>query len=131
MDGVRFVAGAGALIHVGFAIAEMLFWTRGFAVRAARNWTLEDDTVDMTARHILWAKPLALNVGAYNLALALGLAWVAAKGIGTTGALGPFLAIWLLVAAAAAGMTRVYSALVIQGALGLALLWLCMGVNAG
>ena len=131
MDILRIVAGAGAIVHVGFAIAEMAFWTKGFAVRAARRWTLAGDTAETPGRHILWAKPLAFTVGAYNLALALGLAWLAAKGSGATGALGPFLASWLLAAAAAAGATRVYSAMVVQGALGLALLWLCMGVNAG
>lgn len=130
MDRVRVVAGAGALVHVGFAIAETIFWTRGFASRAARHWTLDGDTADVTARHILWAKPLASNVAAYNLALALGLAWVAARGIGATGALAPFLAIWLLIAAAAAGMTQVYAALIVQGALGLALLYLCRGISA-
>ena len=130
MSRVSIVAGMGAVVHVGFAVAEMVFWTGGFAAFATRRWPLKDDTPETIARHIEWAAPLAQNVGAYNLALALGLAWVAAGGVSATRPLGIFLALWLLIAAAAAGWTGIYVALLIQGALGLALLLLCLGIIA-
>jgi hypothetical protein len=74
---------------------------------------------------ISWAKPLAFNVGAYNLVLAMGLArtcWAFLKQPNLAGPLGIYFAIWLLVAAAAADYTKVYLAFAVQGALGLALL---------
>jgi hypothetical protein len=58
-----------------------------------------------------------------NPVLAIGLARVTAKGRWVAQPLGTFLAIWLIVAAAAAGLTGVYKALVFQGLLGLALLY--------
>ena len=130
MDTVRIVAGIGAVVHIGFAFAEMARWKSGFAARATKRWTLKTDTTATVGQHIEWSAPLALNVGAYNLALALGLAWVAAKGVAATRALGLFLAVWLLIAAIAAGWTKIYLALAIQGALGLILLFLCLGVIA-
>ena len=58
----------------------------------------------------------------YNLALALGLVWVAMAGARVADSLGVFLAIWLLIAAGAAALTGVHRAAVAQGAFGVLLL---------
>ena len=71
--------------------------------------------------HVAWARPLAANMGAYNLVLAAGLAWTAVADPGLAPALGRFFAFWLLVAAAAATWTKVRPAAALQGSLGLLL----------
>ena len=75
-----------------------------------------------SAKSVTWARHLAANVAAYNLALATGLAWVAVAGAAVAGTLGVFMAIWLLLAAVTAGLTGGRPAAVPQGGLGL-LLW--------
>ena len=72
--------------------------------------------------YVTWASDLAINVGTYNLILAVGLAWVAIAGADVAGTLGIFLAVWLLAAAAAAFYTKVKPAFYAQGALGVILL---------
>jgi Protein of unknown function (DUF1304) len=63
-------------------------------------------------------KDLAFNVGAYNLVLAIGLAWTAAS---QASSLGMFFTVWLLIAALAAAWTHVWLAAGAQGLLGLLL----------
>ena len=118
------VAGVGAVLHVGFAYKETLGWNREFVDKVAHSW-IEGLSVDDSNERILWAKPLAFNMGAYNLVLAGGLAWTCWAFIrqpALAGKLGTFFAIWLVAAAAAAFYTQVYPAGVLQGGFGLLLL---------
>lgn len=125
MDWLRIVASVGACLQLAFAVLEIAFWGPWFVTRVAPAWvggqTLSALTPEMRA-NIEWATPLGANMGVYNLALAIGLAWVAYAGDAFAGPLGIFLSIWLLLAAVAAGLTKVYGALALQGALGVALL---------
>ena len=121
LDGLTIVAGVGALAHVAFAYREMLGWGRGFVERAAGAWVDRTDPQGTDA-HIAWAKRLAFNMGVYNLVLAIGLAWTIVADAGARTPFAVFLAVWLLLAAAAAAWTQVYKAAALQGALGLALL---------
>ncbi len=118
------VAAICAIVHVVFAYQETIGWTREFVAKAAPSWIegLEDDNAK---EHIFWAKRLAFNVGAYNLMLAVGLAWTCWAFIqqpALAGMLAIFFAIWLLAAAAAALHTQVFLAAKMQGGLGLVLL---------
>jgi uncharacterized membrane protein len=120
------VAGVGAIAQLAFARLEIFVWGDWFVASAAPSWVDHQELATLTGEmkaNIAWAENLADNMGVYNLVLALGLAWVAAKGRAVAHPLGTFLAIWLLVAAAAAGFTSVYKALALQGLLGLALLY--------
>lgn len=123
---LRTVAAGGAVLQSYFALQEVLGWGPGFVARAAPAWIgprLPDGSAPSEILgHIAWSKDLALNMGVYNLVLAIGLAWVAVAGARVAGSLGMFLAVWLLMAAAAAGWTQVIPALVAQGLLGLMLL---------
>ena len=104
MNLLAIVAGISALRHLVFAYKEMFDWGRPFVQRAAPGWISPQDT----DAHITWAAPLAFNMGAYNLLLALGLAvtaWAAALGDPAAAWLGPLFGTWLLGAAAAAGIT--------------------------
>jgi uncharacterized membrane protein len=118
MRWLQIFAWAGAVAHVFFAYQETIGWGRKFVAKAAPSWTKGAD-VDA---HIAWARELAFNVGAYNLMLAVGLAWTALTDAGMARPLAFFFAAWLIAAAAAAAYTRVYLAAAIQGVLGLALL---------
>ena len=125
-DWLRIVAGVGLLLQGYFAYQETLGWGPEFVADAAPAWVgyLEaKDLTEETRQHIAWAENLADNMGVYNLVLAIGLAWVAIAGATVASSLGIFLAVWLLVAAAAAGYTEVYKASIAQGLLGLALLF--------
>ena len=125
-DLLRPVAGVGAIAQLAFAGLEMFGWGDWFVTRAAPPWVNHQTLATLTDEmktSIAWAGDLAVNMGVYNLVLALGLAWVAAKGRVVAHPLGTFLAIWLIVAAAAAGLTGVYKALAFQGLLGVALLY--------
>jgi uncharacterized membrane protein len=125
MDPLVIVAGVSALAHLIFAYKEMFDWHRPFVQKAARAWINRKDTDAVTESNISWAKRLAFNMGSYNLLLALGLAataWAAAIDDPAAAWLGPLFGTWLLGAAAAAGITRVYPALALQGALGLILM---------
>jgi uncharacterized membrane protein len=114
---LRIVAAGGALLHLVFAYKESLGWGPAFVRQAAPAWMREPDA----EAHVAWASQLALNMGVYNLVLALGLAWTAASDAGITRSLGMFFALWLLTAAAAAAYTGVWPAVVVQGVLGLLL----------
>ena len=100
---LRIVAGLGALLHLGFAYKETFGWGPSFVSKAAPAWLREPDA----QAHIAWAQKLAFNVGAYNLVLAIGLAWTAVSDVSMTGSLGMFFTLWLLIAAAAAAYTGV------------------------
>jgi uncharacterized membrane protein len=92
---------------------------------------MEMDTSNGDAEsHVAWAKDLAINLGVYNLILAIGLAWLAIAGDEIAGSLGIFLAIWLLGAAAAAAYTKVMPAFYAQGALGVILLIATLAVDS-
>ena len=124
MDLLVIVAGVSALAHLVFAYKEMFDWDRPF-VAEGRSEPGSQGHRGVADAHIAWAKPLAFNMGSYNLLLALGLAataWAAAIDDPAAAWLGPLFGIWLLGAAAAAGLTRVYPALALQGALGLILM---------
>ena len=119
------VAGVGAVLHVGFAYKETLGWNRKFVDKAAHAW-IASLSVDVSNGHILWAEPLAFNMGVYNLVLAGGLAWTCWAFINQPAlavTIGTFFIISLLAAAAAALHTQVYLAAKWQGGLGLVLLW--------
>lgn len=114
------VALVGALAHIYFAYQETVGWGRKFVDKAAPAWTKSaGPNVDA---HIEWARNLAFNVGTYNLVLAIGLAWTVVADASMARSLGFFFSAWLIIAAAAAYHTRVYSAAAMQGALGLLLL---------
>jgi hypothetical protein len=116
-------AGLGALAQVFFAYKEMSGWTRAFVANAAPGWI--DPSDPNTDGHIEWARQLAFNMGAYNLVLAVGLAWIVyavLRDQGIAHKLGYFFAFWFLFAAAVAHNTGVPLAAKAQGALGILLL---------
>ena len=118
------VAGLGAAAHVFFAYIETLGWRLHIVRKIAPSW-LEGLEDAKSAEHTEWARRLALNIGVYNLMLAIGLAWTCwafATQSPTAGALGIFFGIWLLAAAGAALYTQVFRAFVAQGMLGARLL---------
>jgi uncharacterized membrane protein len=120
-DFLGIVAGLGALLHLGFAYQEVVGWGPAFVRRAAGAWMRDPGADDA---HVAWARPLAFNMGAYNLVLAVGLAWTAVADPGLAPALGRYFAFWLLAAAAAAAAaawTKVWPAAALQGSLGLLL----------
>jgi uncharacterized membrane protein len=118
------VAGFGAAAHVGFAYIETIGWRLAVVRRIAPAW-LEGLEDAKSAEHADWARHLALNIGVYNLMLAIGLGWTCwAFAIQSPMArtLGVFFAIWLLGVAGAALYTQVFRAFVAQGLLGVLLL---------
>jgi uncharacterized membrane protein len=118
---LRVVATVGAILHVIFALQETVGWGPKFVRRAAKAWIDPQEDAKVIDSHVAWARRLAFNMGAYNLVLAIGLAWVAVAGAPVAGTLGIFLAVSLLVAAPAAGVTQVYPALVAKACSG----WHC------
>ena len=124
-DLLRVVAAAGAALQLYFAGQEMFGWGHEFVASAAPAWVggLDAGSVPPETRsHVDWARPLAFNMGAYNLVLAVGLARIAVSGPAAAGMPGIFVSVWLLAAATAAGYTEVYKACAAQGLLGLLLL---------
>jgi len=122
---LRVVAGVAAILQFIFAGTEIFGWGGCFVALAAPSWVDHQAAKDLAPQfrlNIEWAGKLAHNMGVYNLAMAIGLAWLAFGGKTHANPLGIFLAIWLLLAAAGAGLTEVYGALVIQVGLGLVLL---------
>jgi uncharacterized membrane protein len=117
---LRIVAGLGVILHCIFAFKESIGWDVAFVNKAAPSWNL-GLTLNEASERVTWARHLAANVAAYNLALAAGLAWVAVVGAAVAGTMGVFMAIWLLLAAVAAALTGVRLAAVLQGGLGLLL----------
>jgi uncharacterized membrane protein len=118
------VAGIGALAHLGFAYIETIGWRLHLVRRIAPAW-LEGVEETLAQSHADWAKRLALNIGIYNLMLALGLGWTCwafAIQSPMARALGLFFALWLVGAAAAALYTQIPRAFVAQGTLGALLL---------
>ena len=118
------VAGVGAAAHVYFAFIETVGWKLDAVRRIAPSWVAGMTDVE-AASFADRAKPLAFNIGIYNLMLALGLAWTCrafATRAPIASALGTFFAIWLLGAAAAALHTQVFNAVIAQGSLGVLLL---------
>ncbi|MCB4859170.1 DUF1304 family protein [Sphingobium sp. PNB] len=114
---VVIVAGLGALAHVYFAYTEMANWSLATVGRIAPTWLAGAPS---DADHVVWARRLAFNVGAYNLVLALILAataWLSNAAHVAAPVLGLVAAAWLAVAALAALATRVVKAFLIQGAL--------------
>jgi uncharacterized membrane protein len=110
----------GAFAQIFFAYKETVGWGREFVDKAAPAWI--DPKDPNTDAHIDWARHLARNMGVYNLVLAIGLAWTVVADASIVGSLGFFFSAWLLIAAAAAYYTGVYSAAALQGGLGLLLL---------
>ena len=119
---LRLVIAFGALAHVAFFYKEAVKWDVDFVQSVAPSWIARIGGREKAIPYVTWAADLAINVGAYNLVLAGGLAWVAIRGADVAGILGIFLAVWLLVAAAAAYYTEVKLAFYIQGALGVVVL---------
>jgi uncharacterized membrane protein len=119
---LQIIAAIGALGHVYFFYKEALSWDVAFVKKAAPTWIQRVGGDESADPYVEWASDLAINVGTYNLVLALGLAWVAIAGTTVAGTLGIFVAVWLLGAAAAAYRTKVYLAFYFQGALGVVLL---------
>src|SRR3954447_22479806 len=122
---LRGVAFLGALAQGYFTYKETVGCGPAFVVKAATAWVDHLPVTRLTPEYVAaikWAKPLAFNMGIYNLVLAVGLLWVTVAGASVAGSLGVFLGIWLLVAAAAALWTQVYPAFVAQGLFGLAIL---------
>ena len=122
MDFLGIVAGVGVLAHIYFAYKETIGWGPEFVKKAAKAWINPQDPRGTDA-HIAWARNLAFNMGVYNLVLAAGLAWTAIADTNIRTSLGVFFSIWLLGAAAAACYTPVYTACIVQGLLGLLLLF--------
>ena len=143
------LAVAAALAALGqafFAYLELQGWGVPFVKSAAKAWAKPVSDPDQPAAHfdehraahlekqlaahVEWARRLARNMGSYNLLLALALAWTAWAAWQNWPSAVPFavlLGLFLLGAAAAAGLTEVYKALVAQGILGallLAAVWL-------
>ncbi len=118
------VAAFAALVHLLFAFRETVGWSTGFVERVAPDWSARARNHAEFDRHVEWAAPLAANMAGYNLALALGLFWLAFAGAAVAGTLGVFLALFLLIAAFAAWRTGVVLGAWIQGGLGLLLLLL-------
>ncbi|MFZ1425521.1 MAG: DUF1304 family protein [Geminicoccaceae bacterium] len=131
MDRLQWVALAAAVMPVFFAYRELFGWGDKFVAFAAPEWVGRKKAEEISAedrKHIVWAHRLAQNMGTYNLALALGLVWVLAKGAAVADTLGLFLAGYLLIAAVAAWLTKVPIAAACQGAVGLLLLWAAWSV---
>lgn len=119
------VALVGAALQCLFAYREVAGWNVGFVAKAAPAWVdhLPAEKVPpKVVEHIHWAQQLAFNMGVYNLVLALGLVWVLVAGAAVAGTLGIFLAVWLLIAAAAAARSGVPLAFKVQGGLGVVLM---------
>ena len=127
---LRLVAFVGAAAHVFFFYKEALTWDIPFVKTAAPSWIERIGGDEKALPYVTWASDLAINVGTYNLILAVGLAWVAIAGADVAGTLGIFLAVWLLGAAAAAYYTKVKLAFYAQGALGVILLVAALAVRA-
>ena len=123
---LQVVAGIVTVVQLIFAGVEIFGWGPQFVARAAPSWVDHKEAAAITPQmqsNIDWAGKLACNMGVYNLVLAIGLGWLAFGGRRFASPLGLFLAIWLIVAGAAGGLTGVNGALYLQGGLGLALLW--------
>ena len=127
---LRLVALVGAVAHVYFFYKEAIQWDVYFVRKAAPSWMETDTSIGDAEAQVVWAKNLAINMGVYNLILAIGLAWLAIAGDEIAGSLGIFLAIWLLGAAAAAAYTKVMPAFYAQGALGAILLIVALAVDS-
>jgi uncharacterized membrane protein len=127
---LRLVAFVGAVAHVFFFYKEALTWDVLFVKTAAPSWIERIGGSEKALPYVTWASDLAINVGTYNLILAVGLAWVAIAGAEVAGTLGIFLAVWLLGAAAAAYYTKVKLAFYAQGALGVILLIAVLAIRA-
>lgn len=116
-------AGLAAVGQAFFAYRELHDWGVPFVKKVAKAWTVADPAE--LAAHVEWARPLARNLGSYNLLVALSLAWTAWAAWQDWPSAVPFaslLGLFLLGAAAAAGWTKVYIALAAQGILGALLL---------
>jgi hypothetical protein len=121
---LRVVAAGGAVLHVYFFYKEALVWDLRFVETAAPTWIDRVGGAEKALPYVTWASDLAINMGTYNLILAIGLGWVAIAGRAVAGTLGIFLAVWLLGAAAAAYYTKVTLAFYAQGVLGVVILFL-------
>jgi uncharacterized membrane protein len=127
---LRVVAAVGAALHVYFFYKEALTWDVPFVQAAAPSWIERAGGPEKASTCVTWASDLAINMGAYNLILAIGLAWVAIAGAAVAGTLGIFLAVWLLGAAIAAWYTKVNLAFYAQGVLGVLLLLFALAARA-
>ena len=127
---LRLVSLVGAIAHVFFFYKEALRWDVPFVKMAAPSWVERVGGGEKAIPYVAWASDLAINVGTYNLVLAVGLAWVVIAGSDVAGTLGIFLAVWLLGAAAAAYHTKVKLAFYAQGALGVILLIVALVARA-
>ena len=77
---LRLVALVGAVAHVYFFYKETIQWDVYFVRKAAPSWVEMDTSLGDAEAHVAWAKNLALNMGVYNLILAIGLVWLAIAG---------------------------------------------------
>jgi uncharacterized membrane protein len=118
------VAGLAAAAHGFFAYIETIGWRLHLVRKIAPAW-VEGVEETLARAHADWARRLALNIGVYNLMLAIGLGWTCwafAVASPMARALGMFFALWLVGAAGAALYTQVFRAFVAQGVLGVLLL---------
>jgi uncharacterized membrane protein len=127
---LRLAAIFGAVAHLFFFYKEAVEWDVEFVRKAVPLWIGPDMSNEDAESRVSWAKNLAINMGTYNLILAIGLAWLAIEGEDLARSLGIFLAIWLLGAAAAAAYTKVRLAFYVQGALGVILLIAALAVDS-
>src|SRR3954467_5004304 len=74
---LRLVAILGALAHVFFFYKEAVTWDVPFVKMAAPSWIERIGGSEKARPYVTWASDLAINVGTYNLILAVGLAWIA------------------------------------------------------
>ena len=79
---LRLVAFVGAIAHVFFFYKEALKWDVTFVKMAAPSWVERVGGDEKAIPYVVWASDLAINVGTYNLVLAVGLAWVRYRRLG-------------------------------------------------
>jgi uncharacterized membrane protein len=127
---LRVVAVGGAALHVYFFYKEALTWDLPFVQKVAPSWIERVGGSEKASPYVRWASDLAINMGTYNLILAIGLGWVAIAGAAVAGTLGIFLAVWLLGAAAAAYYTKVKRAFLAQAFLGVIILAASLAARA-
>jgi hypothetical protein len=126
---LRLTAFIGVSAHILFFYKEAIAWNVAFVKTAAPSWIDRVGGNEVAGPYVTWAHDLAINMGTYNLVLAVGLGWIAIAGANVAGTLGIFVAVWLLGAAAAAYYTNVMLAFYAQGGIGVFLLFFALALR--
>ncbi|MFO1035712.1 MAG: DUF1304 family protein [Geminicoccaceae bacterium] len=141
MNWLVLVALVAGVAQAYFAFLELRQWGVDFVAKQTRGWEgpVKDainafrrrgelnpphTESELTEVCVSWAKPLATNLGVYNLMIALALFWTAIagwQGQPIAVSLGVALGLFLLGAGLAARATGVPRAFIAQGSLGIAL----------